>query len=253
MKYLIFGSNSDIATAFLKHLHSSEPHPEVITFSRSPSSDFQIDWSSSYSPLDPSKCHLLQDWDCLISFIGSQAPIGAIHLCDPLDIIHGVNINFTYQYALLSECLRFRNLNSPTKVLFFAGGGTNSAPVLYSTYISSKIALIKLTELIYAEYPDVHSTIIGPGWVKSKIHETTLSDLGQQHTPHSYLETKRRFEQNDFVPLDMVIDCLATIISEPSSKYAGRNISVQHDPWKSTNFLSSSTSSDSLFKLRRLS
>ena len=174
-------------------------------------------------------------------------------MCDPLDIVSGDNINFTYQFALVSECLRFRNVNHPVKLILFAGGGTNSAPPYYSTYISSKIALIKLTELIYAEYPDIYSTIIGPGWVKTKIHDATLSESGRLSTPSSYAETKRRFSQNDFVPMDLVISCISTVIAESSSKFAGRNISVQYDPWQEKSFLASSSIDDSCYKLRRLS
>lgn len=253
MKYLILGSTSDIAKEYISHINLTDPTAEIITISRSIDSHITVNWDSKYLPVEPSKIPLLHDWDVFISFIGSQTPIGPIHLCSTDDIISGVNINFTYQFAFISECIPYRRRNQPCKLILFAGGGTNSAPTLYSTYISSKIALIKLTELLYAEYPDIHSTIIGPGWVKTKIHEPTLSDTGKLKTPHSYKETQRRFAQNDFVSIRKVITCISTILSEPSSKYAGRNISVQHDSWQDEHFLSSYSSEDSLFKLRRLS
>ena len=253
MKYLIIGSSSDIASEFIDHLRSSDPYAELVNFSRSQDSDIVLDWSQGYNPIPPAKYPLLKDWDVLISFIGSQFPIGPLHLSSPNDIISGVNINFTFQLALISECLRFRSIDCFNKLLLFAGGGTNSAPTLYSTYISSKIALIKLTELLYAEYPDIHPTIVGPGWVKTKIHNATLSDSGKILTPESYVETKRRFSEDDFVPMSRVISCMSAILSEPSSKFAGRNISVQHDAWFEESFLSSPSLDPSSYKLRRFS
>ncbi|MDA7501566.1 SDR family NAD(P)-dependent oxidoreductase [bacterium] len=253
MKYLVIGSTSDIAQEFISCIAASDPSAEVITFSRSIDSHIKIDWTSGYTPIQSSQYSLIQDWDVLISFVGSQSPIGQIHLCNPHDIISGVNINFTFQFALISELLRFRNPKNTNKIVLFAGGGTNSAPIFYSTYIASKIALIKLTELIYAEYPDVHSTIVGPGWVKTKIHSATLSVTGETKTPASYRETKRRFAENDFVPMTQVISCISTILSESSPKFAGRNISVQHDSWHDENFLATASTDDSHYKLRRLS
>ena len=50
-----------------------------------------------------------------------------------------------------------------------AGGGTNNPFTNYSAYCVSKIALIKMCELIDDEYKNLNVFIIGPGLLKPKL------------------------------------------------------------------------------------
>ena len=69
-----------------------------------------------------------------------------------------------------------RNLDKASipSVLMFAGPGTNNAPKDYSALTISKIALIKMVELFDAEIIDTSFSILGPGWVKTKFHDSTI-------------------------------------------------------------------------------
>ena len=67
-----------------------------------------------------------------------------------------------------------RNKSSFANINFMAGGGTNSAFKFYSAYCISKIALIKMCELIDAEDPKIKIQILGPGFVKTKTHLETI-------------------------------------------------------------------------------
>jgi NAD(P)-dependent dehydrogenase (short-subunit alcohol dehydrogenase family) len=62
-------------------------------------------------------------------------------------------------------------------VVFFSGAGTNGPAPSYSAYCASKILLIKMCELLDSETPDASFFIIGPGMVRTKIHEQTLRSL----------------------------------------------------------------------------
>lgn len=248
MKYIFLGSNSDICKAFKQSLENQE---NFIDISRSEKSHIKIDWSKDYEPFSKEDLIKTKNWNVLISFIGTQEPFGLIEDLNPKEIIEGINYNFSYQFSSISQLLKYRNKNKIAKVIFFAGGGTNNAPLHYSVYITSKIALIKLTELISAEFKDVHATIIGPGWVKTKIHKPTLK-YGENKSPVSYKETQRRFNENDFVPMSEVISCLNIIIKSKDNRYAGRNISVKHDGWKDENFLEEEPLISSTYKLRRI-
>ena len=248
MKYVVLGSASDICKAFVKSLPKKN---EIIRVSRSSKSDIQIDWSKGYVPFTSQEKLKLSNWDILVSFIGSQEPFGKIDTLNPLTIIEGISVNFSYQFASLSELLKIRRKDKQVKVILFAGGGTNSAPKDYSVYITSKIGLIKLTELIDSEFNNVHPTIIGPGWVKTKIHQPTIVE-GEKKSPKSFYETQRRFSENDFVPMSKVIECISTIINTKDNRFSGRNISVQHDDWENPNFLKNNEDQNSLYKLRRI-
>ena len=89
-------------------------------------------------------------WDVLVLCPGKQEPIGAFHQCDFDQWEESVMVNFTSQMRLIHAFLPYRRIdeNQMPCVLLFAGGGTNDAPVNYSAYIASKIALIKMCELL---------------------------------------------------------------------------------------------------------
>ena len=134
-------------------------------------------------------------------------------------------------------------------VLFFAGGGTNAATANYSAYTISKIALIKMCELLDAEIPDVRFTIVGPGWVRTKIHQATL-EAGER-AGDNYEKTNFLLNNDESTPMKYVLDCCDWLINSPREVVSGRNFSTVFDKWD-TKELSEKLMSDSdMYKLRR--
>ena len=122
-------------------------------------------------------------------------------------------------------------------------------PLNYSSYTVSKIALIKLVELLNEELVDVTLSILGPGWVRTNIHKQSL-DPALKNLP-SYQETLRRFKDSDFVEMDKVISSIMWILSQDKKTVGGRNFSTAHDPFDQPDFASSLSSDSEVFKLRR--
>jgi hypothetical protein len=91
-----------------------------------------------------------------------------------------------------------------------------------------------MVELLDSEILDSRFSIVGPGWVKTKIHNETLSI--EDKTLDFYTETEKRLKENYFVPMVSVIDCLNWIAQQPKEVVSGRNISVAYDGWKSIEF-----------------
>ena len=247
MKFIFIGSHSDICEEFMKTLSDDD---EIITLSRTDPCDIKLDWDKGFKKFSKSDLSKLKNWDILVSFVGSQDPIGPIGELDPMEIIKGININFSYQFAMIASLINIRNFDSITKIILFAGAGTNNAPKNYSIYISSKIALIKFTELIHSEYKNIFATIVGPGWVKTKIHNSTLNQK-RELAPESFDETKRRFKENDFNNMELIIKCLNNIINEKSNAFAGKNISAQYDDWDKPRFIDKLKNNSDIYKLRR--
>jgi NAD(P)-dependent dehydrogenase (short-subunit alcohol dehydrogenase family) len=135
------------------------------------------------------------------------------------------------------------------RVIFFAGGGTNSAPKYYSAYILPKISLIKLVELLNEEIQTVCFSIIGPGWVKTRIHEQSL-EPGLESLD-SFNETKRRILESDFVPMEKVIRSIMWVLSQDKEIVGGRNFSTADDPFESDDFIDLLTRDYNALKLRR--
>ena len=202
-----------------------------------------------------SACKKIQElylqWDILVLCPGTQDPVGSFDSIDFDAWALSVRVNFVNQLRVVRELLPKRNRNNDLKpcVLFFAGGGTNNATVNYSAYTVSKIALIKMCELLDAEIQDTRFTILGPGWVKTKIHQSTLT--AGNRAGDNFERTKRKLENNEFTPLEDVLKCCDWIIGAPRNIVSGRNFSVVFDAWGTDELDEKLTSDYNMYKLRR--
>lgn len=192
-----------------------------------------------------------QDWDVLVLCPGLQDPIQLFHDCDFDEWAKSIEVNFINQLRFVHNLLSSRRRvdGEPPTVLFFAGGGTNNATVRYSAYTASKIALIKMVELLAAEITDVKFIIIGPGWVKTKIHNSTL--LARDKAGDNYQRTVDKLKSNECTPMDKVVECCNILISGPSSLLTGRNFSVVFDKWGTDELNSLLLKYPDMYKLRR--
>jgi NAD(P)-dependent dehydrogenase (short-subunit alcohol dehydrogenase family) len=162
------------------------------------------------------------------------------------------HINLTAPLRLLHALLESRNARAgqPPLALFFAGGGTNSAPLNYSAYTVSKIALIKAVELLDAEMQDMRFSIVGPGWVKTKIHQETLK-AGDSKSAGAAGRTRSRLQTDNFTSMESIIDCCNWLIQQPKEVIGGRNFSVAHDFKNIQNLAAMLRSNQDMYKLRR--
>lgn len=190
------------------------------------------------------------EWDVLVICPGTMNPIGPFSNCSIDEWEMGISINLLSPLRIVHGLLRSKRKSklSPL-VIFFAGGGVNSAPINYSSYTTSKIALIKATELLDAEFKDVRFSIIGPGWVKTKIHKETI--IASERAKTSADETQRRLEQGDFNSMVKVIECVDWLLDTPKKIIGGRNFSVTNDKWGDSNLELSLQADPNKYKLRR--
>jgi len=197
---------------------------------------------------------LTKKWDVLIFCPGSTEPIGQFLQCSFKEWSSSIDLNFSNQLSIAHKLLPFRNLNAQIEpcVLFFAGGGTNNATQNYSAYTISKIALIKMTELLDAEIQDTRFSIVGPGWVKTKIHQETLV-AGEELAGENYNRTQSNLNSEKFTPMDDVLDCCEWIIDSPRNVISGRNFSVVYDQWGQEELSQSLLNDSHMYKLRRSS
>jgi NAD(P)-dependent dehydrogenase (short-subunit alcohol dehydrogenase family) len=186
-------------------------------------------------------------WDELVVAPGSLEPIGPFDSVDFESWADSIQVNFVNQLYIIHRMLISRHPDA--LVILFAGSGTNGTADRFSAYTVSKIALIKMAELLDSEISDARFVVVGPGWVKTKIHEQTID--AQSHAGQAYEETNRRLLTNDFVPMASVIDCLDWISAQDKSTVSGRNISVSHDRWDESTFAALLRASPAAGKLRR--
>jgi len=208
------------------------------------------DSSSIYDACDKlkKKC---PSWDVLVMCPAIQGPLNSFMECNFNEWENSVNINFTNQMRMVHELLPLRRVGTDPEpcVLFFSGGGINEAPLNFSAYILSKIAAIKMCELLDAEIQDASFVVIGPGWVKTKIHSEMLA--AGPKAGLNYQRTLEKFQKDDFTPMELVLDCCDWIVNTPKKAVSGRNISVIHDDWGNKEFEKKLNQDHDLLKLRK--
>jgi NAD(P)-dependent dehydrogenase (short-subunit alcohol dehydrogenase family) len=178
-------------------------------------------------------------------------PIGGFSETDFDAWVGSVELNLLNQLRFVHRMLPYRRpaMGRHPLCLFLAGGGVNSAPPAFSAYTVAKIALIKATELLDAEESDVAFTILGPGWVRTNIHEQTISAAG---APEAIVrETRRRLEADDFLPMSRVLEAVDWLIEQPKEVIGGRNFSAAGDPFGAEELVDFLIREPSAFRLRR--
>ena len=188
------------------------------------------------------------NWDILAMCPGTQEPVGLFQDHNFDDWAESITINFTNQMRILHALLPSRSKRA--RVLLFAGGSMNRATKYYSAYTASKVALVRMTELLALEIPDTAFTIVGPGWVKTKIHDSTLK--AKERAGQDYKRTVEQLASDRCTPMDKVLDCCDWILSQPKEVIGGRNISVVADEWGTEKLSHSLRESKNKFKMRRV-
>ncbi len=192
-------------------------------------------------------------WDALVSAPGLLAPIGPF-----FETVFGVwersvITNSTAQLRALHALHASRNRDGVANVIFFAGGGTNGPMDNYSAYCLGKLALIKMTELLHSENPDLQVSIIGTGWVNTKIHQQTLAAGA---AAGANLDKTRAFMTSDEAAgtsLERVATCVDWCLNAPRAAVGGRNFSLVHDRWEDPGFIAALEAEPDSYKLRRRS
>jgi len=154
-------------------------------------------------------------WNLFISCVGNLKPYGDFFKTDFDAWGNSVRVNSIEQLRVAHGLYPLRNKNAHPSIVFFAGGGVNNAVSHLSAYVVSKIMLIKMCELLDAENPDLKAFIIGPGYIKTKIHDLIKMDV-----------TKGKKETK----LIDVYNGIRWLTSQDKKVVGGRNFSIAFDP-----------------------
>lgn len=189
-------------------------------------------------------------WDLFIASNGTMEPIGPFMDLDGAAWQQSITTNALMPSRLLKALYPLRRPGQVSSAAFFAGGGTNNPFRNYSAYCLSKIILIKLCELLDDEAPEIKAFILGPGYVRTKIHAETMAAAERAG---ENLERTQNFMATDGTALDDIYDCMEWCVTQSRSVVGGRNFSVVHDPWRNGGaaLAAALTSDANRYKLRR--
>lgn len=195
---------------------------------------------------------LYGNWDIFISAVGTSEPLGNFFSCDFDSWEGSLMVNCADQLRALHAFFPYRRKESISHVVFFAGGGTNNAFPNFSAYCVSKIMLIKMCELLDDENKDLNVFIVGPGWVRTKIHNQVLNN--PEGAGESYKKVLQFLDSGEEgTSSESIYECINWCIEQGREVVGGRNFSVVHDPWKdgSKELVDRLRENSDKFKLRR--
>lgn len=256
MKAIVLSASSDIGIKLIKSLNekgyevfgtykNTFPDENVIK----PDNLLKLDIKDFDSRNFIDWLNKIGEWDLFISCIGTQEPIGFLNEVHSREWVEGVSANSVYQIGALINALKFRNKKITPSVIFFAGGGTNSATPAYSAQNLGKITLIKTVEMLNDEIDDTKFIILGPGWVKTKIHNSTL--LAKEKAGQNYKKTIFMLESGKLNSIEKVIKDIFILISLPKYLVSGRNFSSVHDDLNLSKLKDLYEENKDFYKLRR--
>jgi NAD(P)-dependent dehydrogenase (short-subunit alcohol dehydrogenase family) len=194
---------------------------------------------------------LKNSWDIFVSCVGHPLPVVPFFESNFDEWQKSVHVNSIAQLQALHMLYPLRNTKG-ADVVYFAGGGMNGAVVNFSAYTISKIMLAKMCEFLDAENHDLNIFIVGPGWTKTKIHDTILKD--KRTASVKVKETKAFLKEKQGTSIDEIFECIDWLCAQGKGVASGRNFSVVYDPWRvdSRSKLVKALNSDKdMYKLRR--
>lgn len=169
------------------------------------------------------------EWSLFVSCAGTMRPIGPFFETDFDHWEQSLQVNASAQLRVLHGIWQHRTLEPD--VMFLAGGGTNNPFPNYSAYCVSKIALIKMCELIHDENPETNIFIIGPGYMRTRIHEETL-DAGQM-AGDALSNTEEFLRSGELgTTHDELYQHMKWCMENGRHVAGGRNFSTVHDGWR---------------------
>lgn len=153
-------------------------------------------------------------WNLFISCVGDLRPYGDFFQVDFDAWSDSIHINSIEQLRIIHGLYPLRWKKSNPSVVFFAGGGVNNPVPRLSAYVASKIMLMKMCELLDAENDDLNVFIVGPGFIRTKIHKLIKTNIAKGKK-----ETK----------MEDVYEGIRWLTSQDKNIVGGRNFSIAYD------------------------
>lgn len=170
--------------------------------------------------------------DGLVNAAGVLGPVKKFGEENWADWSDAVNVNLVGNAAVCHYALPKLLASRRGKIVNFAGGGAAGPRVFHSAYASSKAAVVRFTEILAAEHPELDANAIAPG-----AHNTGIWKGETHDKPPEKWADKGRF-----------CSLVSFLLSEESDGISGRFIHI-HDKWEE---FTPEISKSEMYTLRRV-
>lgn len=184
--------------------------------------------------------------DILINNAGILGPVGPLFENDAGEWIKTIKINLIGTFLMTREVIPYMVKNKRGKILNFSGGGAVSPRPNFTSYGSSKAAVVRITETLSEELKkyNIQVNAIAPGLVKTKMVDEMLKKR------EKITEKELKLIEEGGVSPRLCASLALFLCSEKSNGLTGRLISAVWDDWK--NFEIDGIMESELYTVRRL-
>ena len=190
--------------------------------------------------------------DLIISTIGVQGEINNFFNSNLKKFKKTFDINFFSHVYLLKNLYKTIRNNKRTLIILFSGGGATSKRENFSSYSLSKIALVKLVEILSTEIKtkNIRINAIAPGIIDSKMTRKILKN--ENKVKHKeILKIKKAFKSSN-KSLNKVYDLINLLLFKSGKNISGKILSSRWDNFKKWNKIEvRKISSSDIFTMRR--
>lgn len=175
-------------------------------------------------------------------------PVGAVGEYELDAFRRTLEINVCGTLFAVHACLAALRAGAGSIVTFSGGGGTAPLP-RYDAYAASKAAVVRLTENLAEALDPIRINCVAPGFVATRMHESTLA-AGPDRAGRDYYERTRRDLQAGGMPAQESAELVCALLD--GVPFSGKLISAQWDPWRDTEFRDRLATDRSFGTIRRI-
>lgn len=191
------------------------------------------------------------DMFALICCAGSYGNIGNFEEVNLKDWKHDFEVNFYGTINPIHSFLPYMKANKSGRIILFSGGGQKDLPN-FSSYISSKGAIWRLTETLASECKEFGVTVnaIAPGAINSKFL-TDVLEAGPEKVGEQFYNNALKQKENGGSPPEKTGECIKFLLSNNGSIVNGKTISSIWDEIDTRSDLESFNNND-IFTYKRV-
>ena len=192
--------------------------------------------------------------DIIVNASGAQGEIGNFFK------LNLKKFNKTFEINFFSQIIFFRTIYPLIKksknllILLFSGGGVTNARKNFSSYVLSKIALVKLVEILSVELENKNIRInaIAPGIINSQMTRATLNQNKKNIDVKEINKIKKEIVKSN-QSLNKVVKLIEFLRSKKGLNISGKLISSRWDNYTKWDMKKIKNISNSdVFNLRRI-
>jgi len=191
--------------------------------------------------------------DILVNNAGIYGPLGLLIDNDIELWAKTININLMGTVMCTKFVLPYMMKTRKGKIINLSGGGSGGAPTpTISAYATSKVAVVRFTEVVAEEVKDYNIQVnsIAPGGVNTRLLDQVLE--AADRVDQKFLEKAKKQEETGGTPPEKAAQLVLYLASDDSDGITGKLISAVWDNYKNFSNQLDEIKGTSIYTLKRI-